>query len=200
MSLTAARCSSRGDFTEQCGGLDLVVANAGIASRGATVRAMSGEAVDRVLAVNLIGVYNTVITALPQIAARQGHVVVTSSVYAFLNGLGTAPYAMARPASSSSASVAGELVPHGAGASVAYFGFIDTEMVHLGIDQDPTAVKMMETLPKVLQKRLSPAQAARPSRAGSSAGRRGSSPRSAGPRSARCADPEPAARQLHAQG
>ena len=30
-----------------------------------------------------------------------------------------------------------ELVPHGASASVAYFGFIDTEMVHRGIDQDP---------------------------------------------------------------
>ena len=81
--------------TERSGGVDVVVANAGVASRAATVRAMNGEAVDRVLAVNLGGVYNTVITALPQIAARGGHVVVTSSIYAFVNGLGTAPYAMA---------------------------------------------------------------------------------------------------------
>jgi NAD(P)-dependent dehydrogenase (short-subunit alcohol dehydrogenase family) len=38
--------------TEQRGGVDVVIANAGIASRGATVRAMNGEAFDRVIAVN----------------------------------------------------------------------------------------------------------------------------------------------------
>jgi NAD(P)-dependent dehydrogenase (short-subunit alcohol dehydrogenase family) len=52
-----------------------------------------------------------------------------------------------------------ELVPHGAGASVAYFGFIDTEMVHLAIDADPMADRMKETLPRPLRKRLSPEQA-----------------------------------------
>ncbi len=43
--------------------------------------------------------------------------------------------------------------------SVAYFGFIDTEMVHRMIDADPVADKMVKSLPKALQKRLSPAQA-----------------------------------------
>jgi len=146
--------------TEQRGGVDIVVANAGIASRAATVRAMNGEAFDRVLAVNLGGVYNTVITALPQVVARRGHIVVTSSVYAFINGLGAAPYAMAKAGVEQlGRALRVELVPHGAGASVAYFGFIDTEMVHRGIDVDPTAEKMMKALPKVLQKRLTPAQA-----------------------------------------
>jgi NAD(P)-dependent dehydrogenase (short-subunit alcohol dehydrogenase family) len=146
--------------TERLGGLDLVIANAGIASRGATVRAMNGEAFDRVLAVNLGGVYNTVITALPQIAARRGHIVVTSSVYAFLNGLGSAPYAMAKAGVEQlGRALRVELVPHGAGASVAYFGFIDTEMVHLAIDADPLAERMMAALPKILRKRLTPAQA-----------------------------------------
>jgi NAD(P)-dependent dehydrogenase (short-subunit alcohol dehydrogenase family) len=145
---------------EQRGGVDIVVANAGIASRAATVRAMNGEAFDRVLAVNLGGVYNTVMTALPQIAERRGHIVVTSSVYAFINGLGAAPYAMAKAGVEQlGRALRVELVPHGAGASVAYFGFIDTEMVHRGIDSDPTAEKMMKALPKVLQKRLTPAQA-----------------------------------------
>ena len=146
--------------TEQRGGLDLVVANAGVASRAATVRAMSGEAFDRVLAVNLGGVYNTVITAMPQIAARRGHIVVTSSIYAFVNGLGAAPYAMAKAGVEQlGRALRAELVPHGAGASVAYFGFIDTEMVHLAIDADPLADRMKEQLPKVLRKRLTPAQA-----------------------------------------
>jgi hypothetical protein len=39
------------------------------------------------------------------------------------------------------------------------FGFIDTEMVHQGIDADPVAEQLKNTLPKMLQKRLSPAQA-----------------------------------------
>jgi NAD(P)-dependent dehydrogenase (short-subunit alcohol dehydrogenase family) len=146
--------------TERFGGVDVVIANAGIASRGATVRAMNGEAFDRVLAVNLGGVYNTVITAVPQIAERRGHIVVTASVYAFLNGMGAAPYAMAKAGVEQlGRALRVELVPHGAGASVAYFGFIDTEMVHLAIDADPIAEKMQNVLPKVLRKRLSPAQA-----------------------------------------
>jgi NAD(P)-dependent dehydrogenase (short-subunit alcohol dehydrogenase family) len=148
------------DVVGQLGGLDVVVANAGIASRGATVRAMNGEAFDRVLAVNLGGVYNTVITALPQIAERRGQIVVTSSVYAFLNGLGAAPYAMAKAGVEQlGRALRVELVPHGAGASVAYFGFIDTEMVHRAIDADPFADRMLNALPKPLRKRLTPAQA-----------------------------------------
>jgi len=145
---------------QQRGGVDIVVANAGVASRGATVRAMNGEAFDRVLSVDLMGVYNTVIAALPQIADRGGHVVVTSSVYAFVNGLGVAPYAMAKAGVEAlGRALRVELVPHGAGASVAYFGFIDTDMVRLGIDEDDLADRFSETLPKLLRKRLSPAQA-----------------------------------------
>jgi NAD(P)-dependent dehydrogenase (short-subunit alcohol dehydrogenase family) len=145
---------------DRYGGLDVIVANAGIASRGATVRAMNGEAFDRVLAVDLNGVYNTAIAALPQIAERRGHIVVVSSVYAFLNGMGAAPYAMAKAGVEQlGRALRVELVPHGASASVAYFGFIDTEMVHQMIDRDPVSDRMLGSLPKVLQKRLAPAQA-----------------------------------------
>ncbi len=145
---------------EQRGGIDVVVANAGVASRAATVRAMNREVFDRVLAVNLGGVYHTVITALPQIASRRGHIVVISSVYAFTNGVGAAPYAVAKAGIEQlGRALRVELVPHGASVSVAYFGFIDAEMVHRMIDADPVADKMVKSLPKALQKRLSPAQA-----------------------------------------
>ena len=148
------------DVVAQRGGVDLVVANAGVASRAATVLAMNGEAFDRVLTVDLMGVYNTVIAALPQIAARSGHIVVTSSVYAFVNGVGTAPYAMAKAGVEQlGRALRVELVPHGASASVAYFGFIETEMVRLGIDEDPLADRFKEILPRPLRKRLTPAQA-----------------------------------------
>ncbi|HET9102928.1 MAG TPA: short-chain dehydrogenase/reductase [Solirubrobacteraceae bacterium] len=148
------------EIVAERGGLDLVVANAGVASRAATVRAMSGETFERVLSVDLNGVYNTVIAALPQIAQRSGHVVVTSSVYAFVNGLGAAPYAMAKAGVEAlGRTLRVELAPHGAGASVAYFGFIDTAMVHQAIDADDLAEQMKDALPPFLRKRLTPAQA-----------------------------------------
>lgn|GEM_PF-5565506 len=52
-----------------------------------------------------------------------------------------------------------ELVQHGASASVAYFGFIDTEMVRQGVDRDPLVKDMMSSLPKPLRKRLAPSVA-----------------------------------------
>jgi NAD(P)-dependent dehydrogenase (short-subunit alcohol dehydrogenase family) len=146
--------------SEQHGAIDVIVANAGIGSRAATVRAMNQEAFDRVLAVNLHGVYHTVITALPQIITRHGQIVLISSVYAFANGIGAAPYAVAKAGVEQlGRALRVELVPHGVGVSIAYFGFIDTEMVHRTIDTDPVAKKALISLPKVLQKRLTAAQA-----------------------------------------
>jgi NAD(P)-dependent dehydrogenase (short-subunit alcohol dehydrogenase family) len=145
---------------ERFGGLDVVVANAGIAARVATFRAFSAETFERVLDVNLMGVYRTVDAALPEIVRRQGHVVVVSSIYAFMNGVGEAPYAMSKAAVEQfGRALRIELVQHGAGASVAYFGFIDTEMVHQGLDRDPLVKEMMASLPKPLRKRLQPSVA-----------------------------------------
>ena len=146
---------------ERFGGLDVVVANAGIAARVATFRAMSPETFERVLDVNLMGVYRTVEAALPEIVRRRGHVVVISSIYAFTNGAGAVPYAMSKAAVEQfGRALRTELAQHGASASVAYFGFIDTEMVHRAIDADPLADRMLQSLPRPLRKRVSPAVAA----------------------------------------
>ncbi|MHB8533554.1 MAG: short-chain dehydrogenase/reductase [Solirubrobacteraceae bacterium] len=145
---------------DRFGGLDVVVANAGIASRVASFRAMSAESFERVLDVNLMGVYRTVEAALPEIVRRRGHVVVVSSIYAFFNGAGAVPYAMSKAAVEQfGRALRTELHPLGASASVAYFGFIDTEMVRRAIDADPLADRMLHSLPKPLHKRIQPAVA-----------------------------------------
>lgn len=142
---------------ERFGSLDVVVANAGIAPRGATLRAMSGEAFDRVIAVNQQGVVNTVEVALPEIVRNRGHIVVISSVYAFANGVGVVPYAMSKAAVEQlGRALRVELVRHGASATVAHFGFIDTEMVHQGLDEDPVGGELGHNLPAFLMKRLPP--------------------------------------------
>jgi NAD(P)-dependent dehydrogenase (short-subunit alcohol dehydrogenase family) len=148
------------DAVDRWGGVDVVVANAGIASRGATSRAMSTEAFDRVLDVNLNGVHRTVLAALPEIVRRRGHVVVVASVYAFMNGVGAAPYAMSKAGVEAfGRTLRVELAQHGAGASVAYFGFIDTAMVHQTIDADTSIEDGSESLPRLLRKRLPPSEA-----------------------------------------
>jgi NAD(P)-dependent dehydrogenase (short-subunit alcohol dehydrogenase family) len=145
------------ETVERFGGLDVVVANAGIVSRVATYRAMATESFERVVAVDLMGVVRTVDAALPQIVSRGGHVVVVSSIYAFTNGVGVLPYAMSKAAVEQfGRGLRAELVQHGASASVAYFGFIDTEMVRRALDQDELADRMMSNLPAPLRKRLDP--------------------------------------------
>ncbi len=145
---------------ERFGGLDVVVANAGIGSTGATFRATSSESFDRVLDVNLHGVVRTVQAALPEIVARKGHVVVVASIYAFFNGMGASAYAMSKAGVEQfGRALRVELAQHGASASVAYFGFIDTEMVHRAIDADPLVGKLFEIVPRPLAKRLPPSEA-----------------------------------------
>ncbi|HSJ17944.1 MAG TPA: short-chain dehydrogenase/reductase [Solirubrobacterales bacterium] len=145
---------------ERWGGIDVVVANAGIAAQPTTARAMDEDAFERVIEVNLLGVWRTVRAALPEIVRRHGHLVVVSSVFAFANGMGAVPYAMSKAGVEQlGRALRAELAQHHASASVAYFGFIDTEMVHKTIDRDPLAERMMATFPRLLHKRL-PAAAA----------------------------------------
>ncbi len=142
---------------ERFGALDVVVANAGIASRAATFRAMASEGFERVIDVNLMGVVRTVDAALPELIRRRGHAVVVASVYAFGNGVGATSYAMSKAAVEQfGRALRVELVQHGASASVAYFGFIDTEMVHRAIDADPVVDSMLAAYPRLLRKRLQP--------------------------------------------
>ena len=148
------------ETVERFGSLDVLVANAGIAPAVATFRSMPTETFERVLDVNLMGVYRTVDAALPEIIRRRGHIVVISSVYAFINGVGTAPYAMSKAAVEQfGRALRAELAQHGAGVTVAYFGFIDTEMVRVAIDADPLAQRMLANFPRPLHKRLAPAVA-----------------------------------------
>jgi NAD(P)-dependent dehydrogenase (short-subunit alcohol dehydrogenase family) len=144
---------------ERFGGLDVPVANAGIAPPTRTVRSIDPEAFERTIEVNLLGVWRTVRVALPHVIERGGHVVVVASVYAFLNGALATPYAMSKGGVEQlGRALRSELSVHGASASVAYFGFIDTEMVRSAFT-DPIASELESLMPKFALRRLKPAQA-----------------------------------------
>jgi NAD(P)-dependent dehydrogenase (short-subunit alcohol dehydrogenase family) len=148
------------EVVEQLGGLDVAVANAGIAQKQfATARAISGEEWERVFEVDLLGVWRTVRAALPQIVERRGQMVVVSSVYAFANGMGNTPYAVAKAGVEAlGRSLRVELAPHGASATVAYFGWVDTKLVQDAFDQEDGG-RIKELSPDFLLKRITPEEA-----------------------------------------
>jgi NAD(P)-dependent dehydrogenase (short-subunit alcohol dehydrogenase family) len=157
----AAVAAAVAGAVERFGGIDIAVANAGIAPSPAPVRLMPPDEFERVIEVNLLGVYRTVHAALDQIVARQGQAVVVSSVYAFMNGLLLSPYAVAKAGVEQlGRALRLELAPHGASATVAYFGFVDTEMVRQGMEERQRQRGTdEELLPGFLSKRISPEQA-----------------------------------------
>jgi NAD(P)-dependent dehydrogenase (short-subunit alcohol dehydrogenase family) len=77
------------------GGLDIAVANAGIAPL-TTVYTASAHALARTIEVNLIGAMLTTHAALPEIAKRKGHVLLISSAAAFTVLPGMSAYCAAK--------------------------------------------------------------------------------------------------------
>jgi NAD(P)-dependent dehydrogenase (short-subunit alcohol dehydrogenase family) len=79
------------------GKVDVVFANAGIANDPpVTLDAAELEAYERVIEVDLFGVVRTIKPALPEVIANQGYVLITASIYAFVNGVINSAYAVSK--------------------------------------------------------------------------------------------------------
>jgi len=144
---------------DRFGGVDIVVANAGIAPPPGTIRVVDPAVQERVIEVDLLGVWRTVRAGLPQVVERLGHVVVVASIYAFLNGALGSSYAVSKAGVEQlGRALRVELAPHGASASVAYFGFIDTEMTRI-FETDPLLARYQDIMPRLLMRRVPPATA-----------------------------------------
>jgi NAD(P)-dependent dehydrogenase (short-subunit alcohol dehydrogenase family) len=128
---------------ERFGGIDVVMANAGIAPGGMT-RSIDIAAFERTLEVNLIGVWRTVRSCLPQVIERKGYVLVTASLAAAVHGPGMAAYSAAKAGAEAFAdSLRVEVKRLGVDVGVAYFSFIDTDMVR-GADAHPVLGSLRE--------------------------------------------------------
>ena len=145
----------------EAGRLDIVIANAGVVARGATLRVSAPETVDRLFDVNVAGALNTVRAALPALIESRGRLVLISSVFAFVNGAGTVPYAMSKAAVEQlGRGLRVELAGHGISVTTAYFAMINTDMIRQSVDEDPAAQALLDTQPRFLRKRISPDEAA----------------------------------------
>ncbi|WP_306355761.1 MULTISPECIES: short-chain dehydrogenase/reductase [unclassified Nocardia] len=147
---------------ERLGRLDVVVANAGVTPVPATVRTMDPHDFDRVLSINLTGVFNTVHPALDHIVRAKGHVVVVSSCAAFAPGMGGSPYMVSKAGVEQfGRALRVELAASGASAGVAYFGIVETAMTHDMLDADDLGRELDQLLPWPLGVRITAARAAR---------------------------------------
>jgi NAD(P)-dependent dehydrogenase (short-subunit alcohol dehydrogenase family) len=122
---------------ERLGGIDAVVANAGIAPSG-TVRLTDPAAFERTIEVNLLGTWRTVRACLPHVIERSGYVLVIASLAAAVHTAGLAAYSASKAGAEAFAdSLRVEVKRLGVDVGVGYFSFIDTDLVR-GADAHPT--------------------------------------------------------------
>ena len=132
---------------QRFGGIDVVVANAGIGSYGSVLQ-VDPEAFKRLLDVNVLGVFHTVRAALPSVIARRGYVLIVSSLAAFTAAPGLAPYNASKAAVEQFANALRLEVAHrGVAVGSAHMSWIDTAMVRDTKSDLSTFAEMLSLLP-----------------------------------------------------
>jgi short-subunit dehydrogenase len=107
----------------------VVMANAGIAS-GGLVRYTDTDAWERVIEVNLLGVWRTVRTCLPHVIERKGYILPVASLAAAAHSPVMSAYSASKAAVEAFGdALRGEVAHHGVSVGVAYFSWIATDMV-----------------------------------------------------------------------
>ena len=130
---------------EAFGGIDTVLANAGIGAPG-FIRTMDPASFERVIEVNLLGVWRTVRACLPHVIARRGYVLPVASMAAILPGPGLSAYATAKTGVEAFGNALRvEVHGYGVKVGVAYFSWIDTDMVR-GADRTELGANMRAML------------------------------------------------------
>lgn len=138
---------------EELGGLDAVVANAGIYVPG-TIHTIAGDAFARTLEVNVLGVVRTVKASLPHLERSRGYVLVVSSVLALVQAPGFGAYGPSKAAVEAFANVLRvEAAVRGIDVGTAYLTLVDTEMMH-GFDASPVGAYLHRHLPRLLARTL----------------------------------------------
>ena len=180
------------DVVDRFGRIDVAIANAGILSRAATLRTTPTSSIESLFAVNVTGVINTVQAAMDQVIAHRGQFVLISSVFAFLNGMGTIPYAMSKAAVEQlGRGLRVELATHGVSTTIAYFSLIETNMIRQGVDDDPIVDELLATLPRPCSNAFNPTLPQQHSPTASLTVRRASWRRPDGSPSRRCGGSSP---------
>jgi len=135
---------------ERFGRLDVVLANAGIASYG-TVLNTDPAAFKRVIDINITGVFNTAHAALPALTESQGYLLVVSSLAAFVTCPGLSAYNASKAGVEHFANTLRLEVKHlGVDVGCAHMSWIDTPLVQDAKSDLPTFRRMLKKFPPPL--------------------------------------------------
>jgi NAD(P)-dependent dehydrogenase (short-subunit alcohol dehydrogenase family) len=141
------------------GRIDVVFANAGIACEPPrTLRTIDEAIFERIVEVDLLGVWRTVRACLPSIVESGGYVLATASIYAFVNGVANIPYAASK--ASVEMMMRGlrvELAGTGATAGVLIPGWVQTHIAESALGKHPIAGAMVRfAYPSYLRTPIAP--------------------------------------------
>ncbi|WP_156690542.1 SDR family oxidoreductase [Mycobacterium sp. Marseille-P9652] len=137
---------------ERFGGIDVVVANAGIASYGSVLQ-VDPEAFKRVLDVDVLGVFHTLRATLPAVIERRGYALIVSSLAAYAAAPGLAPYNASKAGVEALANALRlEVAHHGVSVGSAHMSWIDTALVRDTKADLPSFAELLTKLPWPLSK------------------------------------------------
>ena len=153
-------CWAEGDVTDQAtvdaaiakavadlGGIDVVVANAGVANQG-TVAGSPVSALVRTIDVNLVGVVRTVSATLPHVLGRKGYVLLVSSAAAFTAMPGMAAYMASKAGVEQFGNgLRLEVAHRGVDVGVAHMTWVDTDLVRDMKDDLPSFRRALTRMP-----------------------------------------------------
>ncbi|PXY34602.1 short-chain dehydrogenase [Prauserella coralliicola] len=133
------------------GGIDIVIANAGIASTG-FVRSVDPTAFEKVIEVDLLGVWRTFRVTMPHVLERKGYLLAISSLAAITHAPGMANYAAAKAGVEAFCnSLRAEVAHFGVKVGVAHPTWIKTDLVE-SADSHPVFGKLRAGMPGLIGK------------------------------------------------
>ncbi|NKQ55899.1 SDR family oxidoreductase [Amycolatopsis sp. K13G38] len=136
---------------EHFGGIDIVIANAGIATTG-FVRSIDPAAFEKVIEVDLLGVWRTFRVTLPHVIERKGYLLAISSLAAITHAPGMANYAAAKAGVEAFCnSLRAEVAHLGVKVGVAHPTWIRTDLVE-SADKHPVFGKLRAGMPGLMGK------------------------------------------------
>jgi NAD(P)-dependent dehydrogenase (short-subunit alcohol dehydrogenase family) len=154
-SIASAIVAARKRF----GGIDVALASAGISGTPQPATLVSDEEFERVIRVNLLGVWWTLSGVMPDVIERQGYLLPIASLAAAVPTPLIAPYGASKAGVHSiGRTLRFELAHTGAKAGVAYFGEIDTDMTREA-HKVPVVERSLKSIPERLH-RVQPVEVA----------------------------------------
>jgi NAD(P)-dependent dehydrogenase (short-subunit alcohol dehydrogenase family) len=117
-------------ITARLGPIDILVNNAGISGKARIDDPQAAEVWDRIINVNLQGLFNVTHAFVPALKQSRGCIISLSSIVAFVSGISSAGYVASKGAVRSfTQALARDLAPFGVRANAVAPGLMLTEMV-----------------------------------------------------------------------